>query len=87
MEKLQANHPLDWQFLDLFFYFNLSEIDLEAIKQKLQDSSKADEYNCILYARSKKFDTLLFNKACTILAAYFVFGPTLESGDIKLTFD
>ena len=43
MEKLQANHPLDWQFLDLFFYFNLSEIDLEAIKQKLQDSSKADE--------------------------------------------
>ena len=70
MKKLQANHPLDWQLIDLFFYLDFSKMDINGIESQPDAENELNAQNCIKFARLNKFDSQLFNKACCILAAY-----------------
>ena len=86
MKKLKANHPFDWQLLNFFYYLDFSLVNLNDIKVKL-DNDNLTLKNLLKFVRLHKFDPLLFNKACYILAAYKAFGQQLIPGNNVLDFE
>ena len=57
MEKLKANHPLDWQLIDLFFYLDFSKMDINGIESQPDAENELNAQNCIKFARLNKFDS------------------------------
>ena len=57
MEKLKANHPLDWQLLDLLFYLDFSKMYMNEIESQPDAENELNAQNCIKFARLNKFDS------------------------------